>query len=199
MLTKKENNKNAIILLHEIYGANQFMEQLCKEYAMKGFDVFCPDLLHRKFFLYQEEQEAYTYFTENVGFECYKNIEALLKQLKPDYKHLFILGFSAGATIAWRCCESPHCNSIICCYGSRIRDYLELQPKCSVLLLFARQDSFDVQRITDNLQKKKNIEVHTLEASHGFMDPFSKNFSSRNMAQAKALIDDFLKRVSIIG
>lgn len=81
-----------------------------------------------------------TIFNREVGFACYQTIVAQLRQLKQTYRQVFIMGFSVGATIAWRCSETPWCDGIIGCYGSRIRDYLELQPACPVLLLFAEQD-----------------------------------------------------------
>lgn len=45
MIKKISNNKSAVIILHEIYGANNFIEDICSEYHMQGFDVFCPDMV----------------------------------------------------------------------------------------------------------------------------------------------------------
>lgn len=188
-----DNNKNAIVILHEIYGINQFMEEVCLEYRNKGFDVFCPDMLLRKYFNYSEAAEAYQYFMDNVGFDYFTKVNAAVSRLKHTYDKVFLMGFSVGATIAWRCCENDLCNGIICCYGSRIRDYLSLEPSCPVLLLFAEEDKFDVNSVLKRLSEKANVEVYKLEASrHGFMDQYSNSFDKEKEQKSKKYIKEFI-------
>ncbi|MEA4932791.1 MAG: alpha/beta fold hydrolase [Lawsonibacter sp.] len=186
------NNRNAVIVLHEIYGVNSFMEEVCTEYLTMGFDVFCPDMLGQTCFSYSEASEAYQYFINEVGFDSYREIVQLIETRKFTYDKVFVIGFSVGATIAWRCCEGLKCDGIICCYGSRIRDYLQLEPCCPVQLLFAEQDSFDVDSVMMKLRKKSNVELHKLKASHGFMDQYSTHFNLEQTQISKALIRAFL-------
>lgn len=193
MLKKNTIKENAIIVLHEIYGLNEFMEKVCSDYKRQGFHVFCPDLLKGKHFLYTEEAEAYQYFVSEVGFDYYKKIEQLIKHLKLNYHKVFIIGFSVGATIAWRCCETLMCDGIICCYGSRIRDYLLLMPLSPVLLIFAEQDSFPVEDVIEILHEKQNIEIKKVKAHHGFMDNYSTYYDQEKTSVAKNYIDDFLE------
>jgi dienelactone hydrolase len=192
MIRKTSNNKNAVIILHEIYGINSFIEEICTGYKVQGFDVFCPDMIQRERFLYPEAAEAYQYFMRNNGFEYYKEIEALISKLKLTYDKVFIIGFSVGATIAWRCCEHHNCDGIICCYGSRIREYMSLQPSNSVLLLFAKHDSFDVEIVAEQLGGKPNVDLLILQASHGFMDRYSNCFNKEQAQIAKMYIRQFL-------
>lgn len=196
MIEKINNNKMAIIILHEIYGINEFIEDVCFKYHMQGFDIFCPDMLQRTYFLYAEASDAYHYFINHVGFDFYKNIEQIIEQLKLKYDKVFIIGFSVGATIAWKCCENHKCDGIICCYGSRIRDNLFLQPRCPVLLLFAEQDSLDVESLIMKLQSTPKVEIQKLKAYHGFMDRYSKCFNKEQAWIAQSYISDFLKRYS---
>lgn len=195
MIKKISNNKTAVIILHEIYGINRFIEELCTEYNMHGFDVFCPNMLQRGYFLYSEAIEAYQFFINNVGFDFSKDVDRLIGQLKFTYDKVYIIGFSVGATIAWRCCENTDCDGIICCYGSRIRDYMSLQPVCPVLLLFAEQDSFDVDYVKKQLVGKINIDLYKLQASHGFMDQYSNYYNSEQAQISKEYIRKFLKNI----
>jgi len=195
MIRKTSNNEIAVIILHEIYGINRFIEELCTEYNMRGFDVFCPNIFQREYFLYSEATEAYQFFINNVGFDFSKEVERLIAQLKITYDKVFIIGFSVGATIAWRCCENIYCDGIICCYGSRIRDYMSLQPFCPVLLLFAEQDSFDVNYVIEQLVGKINIELYKLQASHGFMDQYSNYYNREQEQISKEYIRKFLKDI----
>ena len=171
-------NKIAIIVLHEIYGINNFILDICRQYYTEGYDVYCPNLLSsEKAFPYSEVEEAYNFFINMVSFEVYKEINNFAYDLKKTYSKIFIIGFSVGATIAWKCSEQILYDGIICCYGSRIRDYLSTNPKCSVLLVFAKYDSFDVPKTIMQLQCKKNIVLEILDANHGFVDSYSKNYS----------------------
>lgn len=194
MIEKRNHNKSALIILHEIYGINKFIEQVCLDYHWLGYDVFCPDMLLREPFSYEDVLTAYSFFMEQAGFGFYKKVEDMIVELKQKYEKVFLLGFSVGATIAWRCSENRSCDGIICCYGSRIRDYLSLQPECPVLLLFAKQDSFDVENVIEVLQGKPMAQVYKLGASHGFMDSYSQNFDGESSVIAKAYINDFIKK-----
>ena len=112
----------------------------------------------------------------------YKKISNFVTQLKDKYDNVFIIGFSVGATIAWRCCENPLCSGIAACYGSRIRDYTNLNPACPTLLLFAKEDSFDVHAMVCQLQNKQQLSIMEFDAEHGFLDSYSKHY---NLQQAK--------------
>ncbi len=193
MLQKIRNHKTAVILLHEIYGLNQFVEKKATELNLQGFDVFCPNMLGRESFPYSKAQAAYQFFTENVGFDYQKEVTALSAQLKLTYNKVYLLGYSVGATIAWRCCEGSSYDGIICCYGSRIRDYLSLQPSCPTLLLFAEEDSFNVPYVIKQLSDKQNVDILRFQASHGFMDEFSSSYAPEQGQKAEAYIMDFIK------
>ena len=171
-------NRTAIIVLHEIYGINNFMMDICQQYHAEGYDVYCPDLFHaEKAFPYAKAEEAYHTFMDTVGFDAYREINKLASGLKAAYSKVMIIGLSVGATIAWRCSEQILYDGIICCYGSRIRDYLTVTPRCPVLLVFAKYDSFDVAVNRIPLESKFNTAIEIVEASHGFVDPYSQSYS----------------------
>src|SRR5512138_1307578 len=173
MLTFQNRSDSAIIVLHEIYGINRHMRQVCEEYAAQDYDVCCPDLLAGHTFDYAQQQDAYESFMKTAGFEVYSSINDLIRQLRPKYRKIILLGFSAGATVAWRCAESGLCDGMIGCYGSRIRDYTELKPKCPTLLIFADQEIFfDVAGLASELKSKPNVTAVLLSGNHGFCDPF---------------------------
>lgn len=178
MIKYINNSETAIVVLHEIYGRNDFIKEVCAEYSKEGFDVYCPNLLAtNKPFAYEEAEEAYSYFINGSGFDIYSDILILIQKLKEHYKKVIVLGFSIGATVAWRCCEGPYCDGIIACYGSRIRDYLYLEPKCHTFLMFAEQDSFDVNSVCEQLKDKSNTEIVRINAQHGFLDKYSKYYN----------------------
>lgn len=188
--------KKAIIVLHEIYGINEFMQEQCQKFKNSGFAVFCPNMIGRPPFSYEKSKEAYDYFMKNVGFEVHKEINILVNTLTEKYDRVFIIGFSAGATIAWRCCENVLCSGIISCYGSRIRDYADLTPASPTLLLFAKEDSFDVNELISKLQSKKRLSMVEFDAKHGFVDPFSNHFNPHQSKRAEKCIARFIQECS---
>lgn len=192
MLKMLGKNKSAIIILHEIYGMNDFIRDTCAEYHAKGLDIYCPDMLSKNHFAYHETERAYAFFNSEVGFDYYYRIEALLEALRPAYDKLYVMGFSVGATLAWRCCTSKLCDGIICCYGSRIRDYRNLSPACPVLLLFALEDSFNVNDVAAVLRKKAKTKLCVFQAKHGFLDPYSRYYNEEQAQAAKKQINGFL-------
>ena len=62
------------------------------------------------------------------------------------------------------------------------------------MLLFAKNDSFDVENIAEKLSEKQNIEIYVLQASHGFMDHYSDYFNKEQTQIAKMYIEQFLNR-----
>jgi dienelactone hydrolase len=193
MLTFQNGSDSAIVILHEIYGINRHIREVCRKYSAAGYDVYCPDLLAGRSFNYAQQQDAYEFFMKAAGFEVYRSINDVTRQLRPKYRKIILLGFSAGATVAWRCTESGLCDGIIGCYGSRIRDYTELTPRCPALLIFADQEqSFDAASLATELKSKPNVTAVLLNGSHGFCDPFSAAYHPVSAAEAERLILDFL-------
>ncbi|WP_027398882.1 dienelactone hydrolase family protein [Anaerovorax odorimutans] len=190
---KSEKSKQAIVVLHEIYGVNQFIIEQCEKFIEAGYDVFCPNMIDRSSFSYEESIEAYNFFMENVGFEVYKEISSFINQLNNKYDNVFIVGFSVGATIAWRCCENLLCSGIVACYGSRIRDYIDINPICPMLLLFAKEDSFDVHTLVCQLQDKQYLSIIEFDAEHGFLDSYSRNYNNKASKCAEEAIRCFIR------
>lgn len=192
-------NKLAMVLLPEIYGCNAFMEEVKARYEQRGIAVYCPNLWMRQPFAYEEQQEAYAYFQHHIGFGVYRDIDYLLEELQAAYDRVVVLGFSAGATLAWRCSALGHVDGVIACYGSRIRDYLEVEPRCDTLLLFAQRDSFAVAEVFQMLQKKRRVQGRLFPAKHGFLDPHGQDGDEVQARKAWQCIDDFLQMIYRLG
>jgi dienelactone hydrolase len=132
----------------------------------------------------------------NIGFEkAATQIKKLAVEAKGKYKHIFLLGYSIGATIAWLCSnENNMCDGVIGYYGSRIRDYIEVAPKCPVLLIFPTQEkSFDVKSFVGSF-KKTNVDIHILDGQHGFADTSSQNYCEHSFQKANELVHRFLQK-----
>lgn len=183
-----------LIVVHEIYGVNRHMEEVCRAYQEAGFDVICPNLLNRETpFSYSEESIAYRNFMDNVGFDgATEKVKSIVSQYKDQYEQIFIIGFSVGATIAWRCSEDENLNGVVGYYGSRIREYLEVTPTCPVLLFFPEQEpTFNVDETIEVLIGQGRL-VYQFKGKHGFSDPFSSCYEESSAHQASVKIAEFI-------
>jgi dienelactone hydrolase len=190
------NSDSVVIVLHEIYGINQHIQTACKRLSTKGYKVICPNFIGlAQSFDYDSEEEAYQHFMNNIGFDsAVRQVKQVIAQAKMEYKHIYLLGYSVGATIAWLCSsEENSCDAVIGYYGSRIRNYSQINPKCPVLLIFPTEEkAFNVQELVNSLEKR-NICVYMLDGKHGFSDPFSKNYCVQSFEKVEELVDNFLR------
>ncbi len=72
----------------------------CQKFKNAGFDVFCPDMIGRQPFPYEESQKVYNHFMKTVGFDQSEAISGIITQLKERYEKVTLVGFSVGATLA---------------------------------------------------------------------------------------------------
>ncbi|MFC7686316.1 dienelactone hydrolase family protein [Ureibacillus sp. GCM10028918] len=175
-----------MIVVHEIYGMNQHMVDVCEFLSEQDYDVICPNLLEHDFpFDYSQEEKAYRHFMDHVGFiNAVHKIRDLILANQHEYSKIYIIGFSVGATVAWLCSEEESVDGIAGFYGSRIRDYININPKCPALLFFPTvEHSFHVDELVSTLDQP-NVELHICKGEHGFCDPYSSKYNEE-LAQQK--------------
>ena len=179
MIEIKMNSETCILVLHEIYGINSFLKDVCESLSEQNFDVVCPNLLpQEKPFDYNQEEMAYKNFMDHAGFtNSVRKVKELVEDMRDQYSKIFILGFSVGATIAWLCSEEECVDGIVGYYGSRIRNYTEINPTCPTRLYFPKvEKSFDVYEVAFKLEKP-NVDVHIYDGQHGFCDPYAPGYN----------------------
>lgn len=155
-----------IILIHEIYGITDNIRSLKTLLGQQGYHVECPQL-YSDGYVGTDEREAYERFYTNVGTEKAK--EMILDMLEvAGSEQATLIGFSVGATIAWLLAEDSRVRRIICVYGSRIRNHMEIEPKAKAELFFVREESFNVQEVIDQISTKQGVSTQLIPGKHGF-------------------------------
>jgi dienelactone hydrolase len=191
MLSGKKSD-TLVILVHEIHGVNQHMRYISHLIDQLGVDVICPDLYPSGISAGESEEEVYDSFFKYVGFQkASSQIKKSIEDSRGKYKYIYVVGFSAGATAAWLCSEHEAVSGVLCFYGSRIRDYVEVNPIARTILFFSsREKSFDVIPLITRLEKKENqnIDIHLFDAEHGFANPYSKAFCQEAFDSTFALL-----------
>lgn len=184
-----------IFILHEIYGVNDFIKMQAEAYCNANTTVECISLYSDdRIFQYEQEQEAYEYFISEVGFDAPlgKLTEKIL-DARTHFDEVLLIGFSVGATLAWRLSTLP-LQGIICVYGSRIRQYLDTSPSCPTLVILpSYEKSFNVHELKEILDTFPFVQTRQYIGQHGFMDFHNANYRHGSSLQSQTEISQFLE------
>lgn len=195
-MNQDKSRRSLVIILHEIYGINNHINAFSDRMIKEGFDVLSPNLIGRESFSYDQEEQAYHYFIQEIGFtRALNEVLTIVERNREKYEHIFIIGFSIGATVAWMSSEHG-VDGVVGFYGSRIRNYAEIEPSCATLLFFAKHEkSFQVLDVEEKLKTKKNALLEIIDAEHGFMNPYHHTFNYNEYVECMKKCTDFLKQI----
>jgi len=168
-----------IIIITDIFGLTKDIDLLAASFSteLARVTVIDPYEGHKQTFI--NEQVAYDTFITQCGHERY--ISAVTAVIKLSNDEVVLLGFSAGASAAWKVIDQ-HSNPLIkhCIgfYPSQIRNHLDVIPCCPVTLVFPCEEKhFEVDNILSALAQLKQVYCIKTTFYHGFMNSLSDNFS----------------------
>jgi len=187
--------KRKIFILHEIYGVNDFIKKQAETYSNASTTVECISLYSENtVFTYEQEQESYKFFINEVGFDApLKKLSEKLLEARTQYNEVLLIGFSVGATLAWRLSTLP-LQGIVCVYGSRIRQYLDIIPTCPTLVILpSHEKSFNVHELKEALDTLPAVHTKQYKGQHGFMDYYNSNYCHESYLHAQTDILHFFQ------
>jgi dienelactone hydrolase len=184
-----------IIIVADIFGKTPGLIKLGEELSVD----FIIDPYDGKFVNFDNEAQAYSYFTEHIGLDAYvEKLSQIIKQCSDD---VILIGFSVGAAAIWRLSSSnsEKIEKIVkhatCFYGSQIRHSTELLPTFDIKLIFPKSEiHFDVNELKLILADKAKVKVLQVDYLHGFMNPYSKNFNQAGYSLHVASLKQELKK-----
>jgi dienelactone hydrolase len=116
-----------------------------------------------------------------------KLTNSLEKNIENITNDLVIIGFSAGASAAFRVASQEqfsHVKHVIGFYPSQIRHHLDLVACVDVTLLFPKEEPhFEVDKVMTDLKEQEKISAYKVQAKHGFMNSLSVNYHPELAAQ----------------
>lgn len=164
------------LIVSDIFGRTPALERLALE--LQG-DVEIIDPYDSSVMEFENENDAYVYFTHNVGLDAYA--EKLSNALKAMHSPVSLLGFSVGASASWKLSENPKTTNVVGAvlfYGSQIRHYSKIEPRFPTSLVFPKAEPhFLVTELISVLRQKENVHIHHAQEGHGFMNDHSQNYS----------------------
>jgi len=168
-----------LIVCSDIFGRTEALDELLIPFVEYYQKVKIVDPYSGKHCTFTDEDDAYRDFQQNCGLETLT--DSLTLSLESVQGTSDLLGFSVGATATWLVTAKTHSTPIrqaICFYGSRIREYTDLEPLCPTSLIFPqREEEFSVEQIAQQLETKNRTEIIRTAYHHGFMNRVSRNYS----------------------
>jgi len=180
-----------ILVATDIHGINDQLKALFQEFG-QAIQFLSP--WTRDECAYETESEAVAAFHSQNGLVTYQQKIAEAAGSKPS----FLIGFSVGATSMWlyaaseKCHPDSHAQLI---YGSRIRDYLSIVPRCKTSLIFAEHESsFQPESIAAKMMNTPVACTIIKNTRHGFMNPHSPHYDEALTRQQLAQMKSHLMR-----
>ena len=196
---------SALIILHDIWGLDNFVKREVERYAENGFYVYAIDYYSGT--LPADLQSAQRFkdklTRDDLLLKIKRTFDKLSKNKKIDKKRIGILGWGYGGSLALRSAiQNPELRTIVMSYGDPVVEVPELKKiKAKGLALFAEKDFS--QNLT-NIGKFKaalseaHLSFDTLvlpNAKYGFFDyTRTENFNPKSSEEGKKLILGFLKK-----
>ncbi|CAM3681648.1 dienelactone hydrolase family protein [Rheinheimera salexigens] len=172
------------LLVADIFGRTKALENIAAELttitttSVTTVDIIDP--YQAQMLDFNNEADAYAYFTTEVGLAAYT--EQLLQRLLMQTTPVTLIGFSVGAAAVWQLSSHKQLTKVVaatCFYGSQIRYHLDIQPAFPLQLIFpAQEPHFSVSELIRQLAGRANVSIQQVKYLHGFMNRHSDNYDA---------------------
>ena len=173
--------RGGIVVVQDAYGLGDYVKSVCDSYAREGYFTIAPAIYDR-----QERNAIFDHsdvskrrarlLRSNLSWDnLMLDLEAARRHVS-IFGNVGIIGFCVGGSAAWlsACHLEFSCASAY--YGKDISSWLDMSPKCPILLHFGDRDHLiSIEDISGIQRKRPDLSVHLYPAGHGFdaKDPSS--------------------------
>ena len=200
---RAESDKSAgagLVVLHEFYGLNAHIEDVCDRFAAEGYTVISPVLYHR---IDDSQPLGPTIpygdssvplgreMRARVGWEnSIKDTGAAVAALS-DCSGVAVVGYCWGGTLAWLSASHIAIRCAVGYYGGQIDQFLDDRPRCPLMLHFGAADKYiALERVARIREAVPDVPVHLYDdAGHGFNCDHSDEYrpAAARLAHARTL------------
>ena len=188
--------KGGLILIHEVFGMTEQLQQLAKHFAGLGIKTIIPALFDRietgVSLSYDNVEEG-----RRLAGQCQRelllmDIQAALEAI--DLSKVAVVGYCWGGGIAYLAA----CHLSLCCgasyYGTRIASYLDKQPPCPFQFHFGGLDQAIPESDIEDVRKTnpgQDVFIYP-NANHAFANADRPNFDRDSSELAEQRLLQFL-------
>lgn len=188
-----------LVVLHEIFGVNRHIREVCDGYAALGYSVVAPALFDRA----QRNADlgydsagiaAGRALRESVGWDgALNDVQAAIDEVRPA-GGVAVLGYCWGGTLAFLAATRlKHVACAISYYGGQTVPFAHEIARVPVLMHFGEFDPRIPEEDRELIRRgNPQIEAHLFPADHGFNCDHRKEFHAPSAARALQLTLNFL-------
>ena len=177
----KDARRGGLVLVQEIFGVTDHIQELAQTYADDGYEVLAPSLFDRRAPGFQAGYDEdgiakgrrlseATPWTEVESDLC-----ACVASLTGP---IFVVGYCWGGTAAWlAAARVPGVSAVSSYYGRRIPELISEAPKCPIILHYGRSDpTIPPETVMEIRERYPDLGVHEYDAGHGFASDRREDF-----------------------
>jgi len=171
-----ESAKGGVVVLHEIFGVNGHIRDVCDRFAREGYAAIAPALYDRS----SLEDAELDYTGDDVARgralreefswdDTVKDVDAAAEALKGGGLKVGTVGYCWGGTISYLSATRLDIAAAVVYYGGQIMPYLDEKERCPLLMHFGETDHSIPLSDVETIQKAHaDAVVHVYRAGHGF-------------------------------
>ncbi|MFO1239146.1 MAG: dienelactone hydrolase family protein [Sphingomonadaceae bacterium] len=191
--------RGGLVLIQEIFGVTDHIQDLCDEYAADGYEVLAPSLYDREHPGFEADytgpdfDRAVELARKLHPFELsLKDAQTCIDALKAKGP-VFITGYCYGGSVAWAMAgQSDDLAAASSYYGSLVPTmFADQVPKCATIAHFGRFDGgIPIEGVEALIEKgHPTAQIFIYEAGHGFNSDRRKDYHepSADLARERTL------------
>jgi carboxymethylenebutenolidase len=211
MVTKRGGNGRGLLLIQEIFGINQVMQDLAQDFSMLGYTVVCPDLFWRikpgiRLDKYDEAEwkQAFEYFQKfdvDKGVEDLKATLAHMRGMREITGKTGCVGYCLGGKLAYLMMTRSDIDAGISYYGVGIEQLLGEAGaiKKPYMTHIAAKDKFvppEAQaKVKATLSQNPLVEINVFEEQdHAFARVGGDHWDAQAARIANEMTTEFLAK-----
>ena len=199
--TPAKLNGCGLVVLHEIFGVNAHIREVCDGYARRGLKVVAPALFDRA-------QRGIALGYDDASIETGRRLrsaialDVVLLDLQAAIDSVqaprgaAVLGYCWGGTLAFL--AATRLQRVACAigyYGAQTVPFAHEKPRVPVLFHFGTMDPRISKADRDTIRRHNpEIETHLFPADHGFNCDHRKEWHAPSADKALGLTLDFMRR-----
>jgi carboxymethylenebutenolidase len=191
--TPAGERRGGLVLIQEIFGVTEHIQELCDGYANEGYEVLAPALYDREHPGFRAGydgpgvERALELARELHSFELsMADTRTCVDALKAQGP-VFITGYCYGGSVAFlAACRIEGIAASSGYYGSLIKNYPTEHPKCPTILHFGRCDTgIPIADVDAVEEAQPDVTVYVYEAGHGFNSDRRKDYHDPSAVLAR--------------
>jgi len=184
-----------IILATDIFGHTPYIDDFLNTVlpdttSREVIDPYQKQHRHHSEVYFRDEAQAYEAFIDQCGHAQYARKLALA--VKQCNLPVYLIGFSAGASAAWKASHGinpQYLKQLIGFYPTQIRYELNLDIMTQTTLIFPHAEKhFDLLGLIGEVSQRQNVNCIHSEYEHGFMNPMSQSYSPQALQKFSQMV-----------